>query len=205
MKARKNKRSIMWKTTLLRGYLKFDFMISLLGVANLIPKGVITVLSPAMARSGALKSRCFFILLSLFGVGCSLKNTTNSPKESSVLKAMGVSVSGGLRPYFLNNIFLISGDQVVISFTDVTDYCRFISLSNSEVNFNCTDKIDSAEDTMIPKYLSGKKSYLWFPAGKKLTHLWVNRSLYSCKISETEGSISCETAIAVRTLASQTP
>lgn len=63
----------MWKTTLLRGYLKFDFVISLLGMANLIPKGVITVLSPAMARSGVLKSGRFFILLSLFALSCSLK------------------------------------------------------------------------------------------------------------------------------------
>ncbi|MSP19793.1 MAG: hypothetical protein EXR74_09525 [Bdellovibrionales bacterium] len=204
MKTPKNKQSIMWKTTLLSRYLKVVFMISLLGLANLIFKGVITVLRPSMTRSGVLKSRRFFILFSLFAVSCSLKNATIPSKESFILKAMGASVSGELRPYSLNNIFLISGDQVSVSFTDVTDNCRFISLSNSEVNFNCTSKIDSAEDTMIPKYHSGKKSYLWFQKGKKLTHLWVNRYLYSCNISETEGSISCESAIAVRTLASQT-
>ncbi len=142
----------------------------------------------------------------LLAVSCSVKI---SPLGSELK-----SYRGALKPnpsfkiYALKYPSLSPVDQIAVSYTDVTEMCHFASFgegdSQKDLSFVCSENSDSYPAQVTSKPLSGHKSYLWLGHNRRLTHLWVNRVLYTCNIEKNKDAISCETASSVRNLTSQT-
>ncbi|NBY20747.1 hypothetical protein EBQ74_11020 [bacterium] len=132
-------------------------------------------------------------------VGCSMSNpskVTLGPNFRGVIRS-----NSDFEIFQLKSPSLLATDQVAVSFSDETRSCGLglpAGELSSELNFFCFGDLASSISNKANLASLGTKNFLWVSPQKELTHLWVNRLLYSCKTNKVEHSIVCEASTAVR-------
>jgi len=132
-------------------------------------------------------------------VGCSLSNPSKVFISSQSRGA--ISSRSEFEIFQLKSPSLLATDQVAVSFQDETRSCQVgdaVLGSSSELNFICLgdeSNLKTNEGRVGPL---SHKNFLWVSPQKELTHLWVNRLLYSCKTNPSDRSIVCDASAAVR-------
>ncbi|NBX69546.1 MAG: hypothetical protein EBR01_11350 [Proteobacteria bacterium] len=132
-------------------------------------------------------------------VGCSLSNPSKVFISSQSRGA--ISSRSEFEIFQLKSPSLLATDQVAVSFQDETRSCQVgdaVLGSSSELNFICLGDESNLKTNEGRGGPLSHKNFLWVSPQKELTHLWVNRLLYSCKTNKVEHSIVCEASTAVR-------
>ncbi|NBX69535.1 MAG: hypothetical protein EBR01_11295 [Proteobacteria bacterium] len=132
-------------------------------------------------------------------VGCSMSNPSQGtfrPHFRGVIRP-----NSDFEIFQLKSPSLLATDQVAVSFSDETRSCRLglpAGEFSSELNFICLGDLTGSISNKLNLASLSNQNFLWVSPQKELTHLWVNRLLYSCKTNKVERAIVCETSTAVR-------